>query len=155
MSVLRALHALSPPPLEFLPCPVCGGPDFREQFGPIRRCADCGLGMVNPPLPFRGEDENEAYFVEDYLRRAPGERSWVAGRAPCAPGTDRALVFIARRTPPAGCRLRAGFHAPGSARRGLAPFRGRDFRICGALRRAKDRMSGALRHARVGGVFFR
>ncbi len=48
-------------------CAVCGSRQFREKYGPIRQCRACGLGMVSPLLPFRGEHETENYFLQEYL----------------------------------------------------------------------------------------
>lgn len=48
-------------------CAVCGCSQFREKYGPIRQCRACGLGMVVPLLPFRGEHETEDYFLQEYL----------------------------------------------------------------------------------------
>jgi SAM-dependent methyltransferase len=49
------------------PCPVCGGEDFIEKYGPVKQCARCGLGMVNPLMGFRGENETKDYFLNEYL----------------------------------------------------------------------------------------
>ena len=48
-------------------CPVCRSRRFRDKYGPIKQCRDCGLGMVNPLGEFRGEHESEEYFLRDYL----------------------------------------------------------------------------------------
>src|SRR6266404_3696291 len=48
-------------------CPLCGSRDFRPVFEPIKECRGCGLGLVNPLGDFRGENETEEYFLNEYL----------------------------------------------------------------------------------------
>jgi 2-polyprenyl-3-methyl-5-hydroxy-6-metoxy-1,4-benzoquinol methylase len=40
---------------------------FRTVFEPIKRCRGCGLCLVNPLGAFRGENESEEYFLNEYL----------------------------------------------------------------------------------------
>jgi 2-polyprenyl-3-methyl-5-hydroxy-6-metoxy-1,4-benzoquinol methylase len=49
------------------PCPLCGARDFRSVFEPIKKCSNCGLCLVNPLGEFRGENETQEYFLNDYL----------------------------------------------------------------------------------------
>lgn len=37
------------------------------MFDTIRKCEECGLRFVNPLGDFRGENETEEYFLQDYL----------------------------------------------------------------------------------------
>jgi 2-polyprenyl-3-methyl-5-hydroxy-6-metoxy-1,4-benzoquinol methylase len=48
-------------------CPLCGSLVFRTVFEPIKKCRGCGLCLVNPLGHFRGENETEDYFLNDYL----------------------------------------------------------------------------------------
>ena len=49
------------------PCPLCGSRQFQAVFEPIKKCHGCGLCLVNPLGEFRGENETEGYFLNDYL----------------------------------------------------------------------------------------
>lgn len=49
------------------PCPLCGLQRFRPVFEPIKKCLGCGLCLVNPLGEFRGQNETEEYFLNDYL----------------------------------------------------------------------------------------
>jgi 2-polyprenyl-3-methyl-5-hydroxy-6-metoxy-1,4-benzoquinol methylase len=49
------------------PCPLCGSRLLREVFEPIKKCCGCGLCFVNPLGAFRGENESQEYFLNDYL----------------------------------------------------------------------------------------
>jgi 2-polyprenyl-3-methyl-5-hydroxy-6-metoxy-1,4-benzoquinol methylase len=49
------------------PCPLCGSRLFRPVFDPIKKCRGCGLCLVNPLGDFRGENETEDYFLNEYL----------------------------------------------------------------------------------------
>lgn len=49
------------------PCPLCGSQEFSSVFDAIKRCKACRLCFVNPLGPYRGENETEDYFLNDYL----------------------------------------------------------------------------------------
>ncbi len=49
------------------PCPLCGSREFSAWFDTIKRCRGCGLSLVNPLGPYRGENETRDYFLNDYL----------------------------------------------------------------------------------------
>jgi 2-polyprenyl-3-methyl-5-hydroxy-6-metoxy-1,4-benzoquinol methylase len=49
------------------PCPLCGSQEFSSVFDPIKKCKVCRLCFVNPLGPYRGENETEDYFLNDYL----------------------------------------------------------------------------------------
>jgi 2-polyprenyl-3-methyl-5-hydroxy-6-metoxy-1,4-benzoquinol methylase len=49
------------------PCPLCGCHRFRAVFEPIKKCLGCGFCLVNPLGDFRGENETQEYFLNDYL----------------------------------------------------------------------------------------
>jgi SAM-dependent methyltransferase len=49
------------------PCPLCGSREFRTVFEPIKKCRDCGMCFVSPLQEFRGENETQEYFLNDYL----------------------------------------------------------------------------------------
>jgi 2-polyprenyl-3-methyl-5-hydroxy-6-metoxy-1,4-benzoquinol methylase len=69
------------------PCPLCGSQLFRPVFEPIKRCRGCGVSLVNPLGEFRGENETEEYFLNDYLRvhLANRENSLAERRAHISP----------------------------------------------------------------------
>lgn len=52
---------------QLVPCLLCGAKQFTDLFDGIKRCKACRLCMVNPLGTFRGENETEDYFVNDYL----------------------------------------------------------------------------------------
>jgi len=49
------------------PCPLCRCNLFRPVFEPIKKCRGCGLSFVNPLADFRGENETQEYFLNEYL----------------------------------------------------------------------------------------
>lgn len=49
------------------PCPLCGSQEFSSVFDAVKRCKSCRLCFVNPLGPYRGENETEDYFLNDYL----------------------------------------------------------------------------------------
>jgi 2-polyprenyl-3-methyl-5-hydroxy-6-metoxy-1,4-benzoquinol methylase len=49
------------------PCPLCGSDLFRPVFEPIKKCRGCGFCFVNPLGDFRGENETQEYFLNEYL----------------------------------------------------------------------------------------
>lgn len=53
--------------LSLRPCPLCGSALFRPVFEPIKKCLGCGFCLVNPLGDFRGENETEDYFLNEYL----------------------------------------------------------------------------------------
>lgn len=57
----------APTPQSLRPCPLCGSNLFKPVFGPIKKCRSCGLSLVNPLGDFRGENETQEYFLNDYL----------------------------------------------------------------------------------------
>jgi 2-polyprenyl-3-methyl-5-hydroxy-6-metoxy-1,4-benzoquinol methylase len=66
-SVTLATLPKMPPSSSLRPCPLCGSQLFRQVFEPIKKCRGCGLCLVNPLGEFRGENETEEYFLNDYL----------------------------------------------------------------------------------------
>jgi 2-polyprenyl-3-methyl-5-hydroxy-6-metoxy-1,4-benzoquinol methylase len=48
-------------------CPLCAGRQFKALFKTIQKCQECGLSFVNPIQEFRGENETQDYFLNEYL----------------------------------------------------------------------------------------
>lgn len=49
------------------PCPLCNSRSSIPVFLSIRKCRDCGLRYVNPLGAYRGENETQEYFLNEYL----------------------------------------------------------------------------------------
>lgn len=65
------------------PCPVCAAENSTLEFMTIRKCCRCGLRFVSPLGDFRGENETEEYFLNEYLplHRANWDNSLAERRA--------------------------------------------------------------------------
>jgi len=48
-------------------CPLCGSRESVPVFETIRKCKHCSLRFVNPLGNYRGENETEEYFLQEYL----------------------------------------------------------------------------------------
>jgi 2-polyprenyl-3-methyl-5-hydroxy-6-metoxy-1,4-benzoquinol methylase len=89
------------------PCPLCGSQEFSSVFDPIKRCKACRLCFVNPLGPYRGENETEDYFLNDYLplHLANRENSLVERRSYLSAIRRRFDVSARPRLLDVGCAL--------------------------------------------------
>jgi 2-polyprenyl-3-methyl-5-hydroxy-6-metoxy-1,4-benzoquinol methylase len=106
-AVKLAVAASEPSSAQLRPCPICQSTSFREVFAPIKKCESCGMCLVNPLGEFRGENETQEYFLNDYLplHLANRENSQAERRAHLAAITARFSLPVHPRLLDVGCAL--------------------------------------------------